>query len=152
MIHNHCLRITHHDSQPLAQHNTPQCTTTGSNQWMWMIDCHAVPKVVNHGDLCWASGCESWCVILSQWLWIMVWYARPSSCESWCIMLSKVVMNHDVVCWAQSLGIMMYYAEAMVVYNGVLCWASGCESWFVILSQWLWIMVWYSEPSSGCKS
>jgi hypothetical protein len=27
--------------------------------------------VVNHGVLVWASGCESWCVILSQWLLIM---------------------------------------------------------------------------------
>jgi hypothetical protein len=30
--------------------------------------CNAEPVVVIHGVLCSASGCESWCVILSQWL------------------------------------------------------------------------------------
>jgi hypothetical protein len=121
MIHNHWLRITHHDSQPLAQHNTPSFTTTCSDkhnmihlnwgsgyeswcvilrQWLWIKVCTAEPVVVNHGVLCWARGCESWCVMMSQWLWIMVCYAEP-----------------------------------VVVYHGVLCWASGCESWGVILSR-----------------
>jgi len=61
---------------------------------------YAEPVVVNHGVLCWASGCESRCVILSQWLWIMVWNAEPvvmnhgvlycaGGCESWCVMLSQ---------------------------------------------------------------
>jgi hypothetical protein len=27
---------------------------------------YAEPVVMNHGVLCCASGCESWCVILSQ--------------------------------------------------------------------------------------
>jgi hypothetical protein len=29
IIHNYWLRITYHDSQPLAQHNTPLFATTG---------------------------------------------------------------------------------------------------------------------------
>jgi hypothetical protein len=29
MIHNHWLRIKHHESKPLAQHNTSLFTTTG---------------------------------------------------------------------------------------------------------------------------
>jgi hypothetical protein len=66
--------------------------------------------------------------------------------ESWCIILSKVVVNHDVLCWAQWFGIMVYNAEPVVVNNGWLCWASGCELWFVMLSQWLWITVCYPEP------
>ena len=49
---------------------------------------YAEPVVVNHGVLFWASGCESYCVILSQWLWIMVIYAEP------------VVVNHGVLFWA----------------------------------------------------
>ena len=47
------------------------------SQWLLIMDCYAVTKVVNHGVLYWASGCESWCVILSQWLLIMVCYAEP---------------------------------------------------------------------------
>jgi hypothetical protein len=55
---------------------------------------------VNHGVLCRASGCESWCVLLSKWLLIMVCIAEQvivnhgesyceSGCESWCVMLSQ---------------------------------------------------------------
>jgi hypothetical protein len=41
---------------------------------------------------------------------------------------------------------MVCYAEPVVNYYGVLCLASGCESWFAMLSQWLWNMVCYAEP------
>ena len=40
------------------------------------------PVVVNHGVLYRASGCESWCVLLSQWLLIMVCIAE------------QVIVNH----------------------------------------------------------
>jgi len=36
--------------------------------------CNDEQEVVSHGELCWASGCESCYIILSQWLWIMVCY------------------------------------------------------------------------------
>jgi hypothetical protein len=142
-------------------------------QWLWIMVCYAEPVVMHHGVLCWTSGCESWCVIPNQWLWIIVCYAEP------------VVVNRGVLCWhdhwlsithhdSQSLPqlnkpwftttgsaylaiiynhlrIVMYYAEK-----------SGCESWCVILGQWLWIMVCYAEPvvvnrgvlwwASGCVS
>jgi hypothetical protein len=134
MIHNHWLSITHHDSQPLAQNNTPSFTTTASHgvlfwdigceswctmlgQWVWIVVCYAEPVVVNHGVLFWASGCESWWVMLSQWLWIIV-----SDDE-------QVVVNHDL-----------------------LCWASVCESLFFMLSQWLWIMVYDTEPEATWPS
>ena len=32
--------------------------------------CYAEPVVVNHGVLYGANGCESWCVMHSQWLLI----------------------------------------------------------------------------------
>ena len=38
--------------------------------------CYAEPVVVNHGVLCGASGCESWCVLLSKWLLIIVYIAE----------------------------------------------------------------------------
>jgi hypothetical protein len=47
--------------------------------------CYDEPVVVNHGVLCRASDCESWCVMLSQWSCIMVCYAEP------------VVVNHGVL-------------------------------------------------------
>jgi hypothetical protein len=37
----------------------------------------------------------------------------------------------------------------MVVNYALLCllyWDCGCESWFFMLCQWLWIMVCYAEP------
>ena len=39
--------------------------------------CYVEPVVVNHSVLSGASGCDSWRVILSQWLLIMVCYAAP---------------------------------------------------------------------------
>jgi hypothetical protein len=87
----------------LAQHSTPWFSTTGTalptvthNKWHSIAHCEftttgtvssAVPVVVNHGVICCACGCESCCVILSQWLWIMV-----SSSVS-------VVVNHAVQCY-----------------------------------------------------
>jgi hypothetical protein len=59
-----------------------------ANQWLWIMVCYAEPVVVNHGVLCWASDCESWCAMLNQWLCIMVCYAEP------------VVVNHGVLFWA----------------------------------------------------
>jgi hypothetical protein len=73
MTHNYWLSITHHDSQPLAQHYTPSITTTCSalhtiepivfelwcvmpSSWLWMI---------------WVSGCELWCILLDQWSWVL---------------------------------------------------------------------------------
>jgi hypothetical protein len=46
--------------------------------------CYAELVVVNHGVLYRASGCKSWCVLLNQWLGIIVCYAEP------------VVVNHGV--------------------------------------------------------
>ena len=111
-----------------------------------MTMCYSEPVVVNLGVLFWASGCESCCVILSQWFWIIVSYAEPvvmnggelfwsSGCESWYVVLSY---------W---LWIMVFYAKP-----------SGCEPWCSMLSkvivnhavicwaQWLWVMAIYDVP------
>ena len=55
------------------------------NQWLLIRDCNALPNVVNHGVLHLASGCESWRVILSQWLLIIVF------------IVEQVVVNHVVL-------------------------------------------------------
>jgi hypothetical protein len=186
MINNHWLRITNHDSQPLAQNNTQLFITTV---------CYVEPVVVDHCVLSWASGRESWWAMMSQWFWIMVCYSEP------------VVVNHGVLCWALWLGIMERYAkpavmnhgfscrgiahhdskqlaqydtlwfaatgsalhtmihnhwmlsrwlknmvcnaEQLVANHGELCWASGCESWCAMLSQWIWVMMSYAEPVVG---
>jgi hypothetical protein len=118
---------------------------------------------VNHGVLWWASGWESWCVMLSHWLWIMVCYSEPvfvnhselwwsSGCQSRCAMLSQ---------W---LRIMVCYAEPVVVNHGGLFRTSGCESWWIMLwkvvvnhdalpvcwAQWLGIMT-CPVKVSGCE-
>ena len=106
---------------------------------------------MNHGVLSWGSDCESCCVILSKWLWIMVNYAVKSGCESWCAtgmlspvvgnhwcaLLSPVVVNCDVLCREKWLWIKMCYRYAE---------SSGWESWYVMPNQWLWIMFCYDEP------
>jgi hypothetical protein len=79
---DHWRSITHSDSQPLVQYNTPWFTTTGS-AWHAMIHNHWLRICV----LYWASGWESPCIILGKWLWIMLCYIGP------------VDMN-DVLCWA----------------------------------------------------
>jgi hypothetical protein len=38
--------------------------------------CHVEPVAVNHGELCWARGIESWCAIIGQWVGIMLCYAE----------------------------------------------------------------------------
>jgi hypothetical protein len=139
------------------------------DQWLWVMVCNAEPVVLNHGVLCWASGCEFMCAILNRtvvnyvvlywadcvlvmvchaghWLW-MIW---ANGCELWRVMVDQ---------W---LWIMVCNVEQVVVSHGELCWTSGCESWCVMLSQWLWIMVCYAEPvvvnhgvlcwASGCES
>jgi hypothetical protein len=56
--------------------------------------CYTEPVVVNHGMLYGARGCVSWCVILRQWLLVMMCIAEPfsvnhglfccaSGCDSW---------------------------------------------------------------------
>jgi hypothetical protein len=41
---------------------------------------------------------------------------------------------------------MVSYGELVVANHGMLCIASRCNSWWAMLSQWLWIMVYYTEP------
>jgi hypothetical protein len=119
------------------------------NQWLWIMVGYSVLVGLNHGELCWARGWQSCCIILSQcyeslWvmlresLWIMVcydcqlWYEH---CQRVWILLcytEVVVGNHDV------------NAVPVGVNNVEWCWASGCESWCVMLSHWLWIIVNYA--------
>jgi hypothetical protein len=57
---------------------------------------------------------------------------------------------------------MVCNSEPAVVNHGVLCRAIDCGSWFVLLSQWLLIMVYIAEQvivnhgefycASGCES
>ena len=47
----------------------------------------AEPVVMNHGVLYGVSGCESWCVILNQWLLVMV-----------CIAEQVIVIHGEISC------------------------------------------------------
>ena len=47
---------------------------------------YAEPIIVNHDDVWLASVCESWCVMLSEWLCIMLCNVEP------------VVVNDGVLC------------------------------------------------------
>jgi hypothetical protein len=97
-------------------------------QWMWIMLCYAKSVVVNHCELCWASGCETLWAMPRYWLWIIVRYAEP------------VVVNHCVLCWAGYVRIMVCYAEPVVGNHGVNAVPMGVNH-CVMLSQWLWIIV-----------
>jgi hypothetical protein len=56
-----------------------------------------------------------------------------------------ILENTQWLWWAQLMGIMLWYARPVVVNQGFLCWAGGCESWFIRLRQWLWIIVYFLE-------
>jgi hypothetical protein len=60
MINNHWLSKSHHDSQPLAQHSTPQ--------WFLIMVSYDEPWDVNDGLVLCVKSCESWRGIPSQWL------------------------------------------------------------------------------------
>jgi hypothetical protein len=98
------------------------------------------------------SGCDSWCVVLSQWLWIIVCYAElvvvhhvcyaePNSYESCYAILSLVCFRDGVSC--RAIGCEWY--EPVVGNCGVLCWTSGCETWCVIMCKLFWIKVCNAE-------
>jgi hypothetical protein len=139
------------------------------SQWVWIMVCNSEPVVVNHGLLCGASGCESWCVLLSQWLLIMMYIQH---CTLWLTPTGSAkhtmtqnhwlsTTHHDLQSIAQDytpwftincsgLHTMIQnhllrithvsFAGPVGVSHGVQWWASGCELWCVMLSQWLLIM------------
>jgi hypothetical protein len=96
------------------------------SQWLWIMASHAVPVVVNHVVQCLANGCQSWRIMLCQWLWIMLCYVEP------------VVLNHDVKSVPVGVDHAVLYCASRWESRCEHC-ASRCESWWVMLSQWLWI-------------
>jgi hypothetical protein len=56
----------------------------------------------------------------------------------------SVVVNNGVLCWASGCETLWVMLSSVCRNHGVLCWASRCESLIVMLNQWLWIMVGYS--------
>jgi hypothetical protein len=157
MNHNHWLNIANHDLQPLIRHTTIWFTTTALS-------------IAHHGELCWASGCQSYCVMLGNRMWIMVSYDGPvfgnhvllywaNGYESWCVILSQwlwiivsdvepMAVNHGVLCWAEWLWIILWYAEPVVVNHCLLCWVCSCDSWFITMvhNQLLSITHYDSQP------
>jgi hypothetical protein len=54
--------------------------------------CYDEPVVLNRGVLYGDSGCESWCVILSQWLLVMICIAE------------QVIVNHGEFYYVSGCG------------------------------------------------
>jgi hypothetical protein len=91
------------------------------------------PVVVNHCELCWANGCESWRIMLCQWMWMMLFYVEPVVVNH-DVSDVPVGVNHDVLYWASRCE------------SWWLCWASGCETLWMIFRYWLWIIVSCAGP------
>jgi hypothetical protein len=145
MLTNHLLSITHHNSHPwhsitlsqwlwiMVRYAEP--VVVGMlRKWMWIMMCNAEQVVVNHGLLCWPSGCESCLLCWTEQFWIILCYTETIVFEKWCVMTSQ---------W---LWIIVCYAEPVNAIHSELCWASDCESRCAMLSHWLWIMVCYAVP------
>jgi hypothetical protein len=117
----------------------------------WASGCdgnHCVPR--------WRSGSETSCVMLSQWIWILLYYAEP------------MTANYRVLCCASGCETLfdmrniLCSAEPVPVNYRVLVWTSDYEWWCVMQSKLLWITVRYDEPfvvnhyslclDSGCES
>jgi hypothetical protein len=108
--HNHLLSTTHHDSQPpvfflhpnlkikKATENTVCNIWSQCALWLWVMVCNAEPVSVNHGGLCWASGCESCVLYWTEPLWIMLFYTEPIVFELWCVMPLSIT-HHDSHPW-----------------------------------------------------
>jgi hypothetical protein len=127
------------------------------SQWLWNIACYVEPVVLKHCVLCWASDCESSCVIRSQWLNMIHSHSRSITHHNshpldqhnskWFTATDTVwlTMAHDQ--WLRQYSHnLVCYRELVVVKHCVLCWPSGSEALCVMLSQWLLIMVCYIEP------
>jgi hypothetical protein len=140
MVHDHWLSQTFHDLHPLAKYNAHWFTVTGS-AYLTVIHSpsYAEPVVVKHCVLCGTSASETLCVMLRQWLWVIVCYAN------------QVVVKHCVLCWASDcesssvilsdgLWITVRYAEPVTVNQCALYLASG------IHSHWLSITHHDSQP------
>jgi hypothetical protein len=150
MIHNLWHSITIHDSQPLAHHITPWFTTSGSA-------LHTMTH--NH-----------WCVMLSQWLWIMGCYTEPvgvnyrelcwtSGCKSWCEILSKWLWITDSAQYNMIsyhwLSITQYDSQSLTQHHDSQPLAMHNSPWFttfgtasqsMIHSHWLIISHHDSQP------
>jgi hypothetical protein len=107
--------------------------------------CYAERMTMNHVMQYWASGFESWCVILSQWLWIICVLCWTSDCES-CLFYWAIGCESWYAMLSQWLRISVCYSEPVFVKHCVLCWASGSAILCAMLSQWLWIELCYAEP------
>jgi hypothetical protein len=129
IIHTHWLRISHQDSEPLAQQNTP---------WFTNKVCYYEPVNVNRGVLCWASDCESCFAMLSHWLWIIVCYAesvgenhgvllRASVCDALCDMLSQWFWTayHNMI---HSLWHSITYHDSQTLANHTSLWFTTTDS------------------------
>jgi hypothetical protein len=58
--------------------------------------CYDEPVVANHGVVCCAIRCDSWWAMLSQWLWILVYYAEPVFMNHTCY-ADQVIVNYGVL-------------------------------------------------------
>jgi hypothetical protein len=140
------------------------------NQLVWIMLWYAEPMFVNHGVLCYASGCESWCAMLR--LWSCTHHnSQPlaNHISSW---LTKLAKNNKQWFTITSSGPLAqqntpYFkitdsAQHHVLQTDEIWLASGCELWWVMLSQWVWIIMCYAERivvnhvvlcwTSGCES
>ena len=115
---------------------------------MWILFCLAEPSVVIHCELCWTSGCESWWVMLNQWLRIMEWDTEP------------VVVKHCVLCCAsgsetlcamlcQCVGIMVCYAVQVVLNH--MCYAGQSKLFALFINEPNeWVSDCCLTPSQQC--
>ena len=97
-------------------------------------DVNAMPVGVNHGEICWGSGCESRCTMLSRVCGNHGKLCCASGSESLCAMLCRECGNHGVLWWSSGWE------------SRCECCTSGGDSWWAKKSQRMWITMCYYVP------
>jgi hypothetical protein len=114
-------------------------------KWLWILVCYAEPVVVYHGELCWVSGCESWCAMRYHDSQLLDQYNTPWFATIGSAYLT-MIHNHWISITHHDSHPLAHYHHSSSFTTTVLWWASGCVSWCLMLSQGMWIIVCYAEP------
>jgi len=78
------------------------------------------PVTVNHDVLCWASGCESWCVILYKLLWIICVLQVKINYMHYSLMGQIEWVSEWVVLSANSAIFQQYHGENKLIFNELM--------------------------------
>jgi hypothetical protein len=155
MIHNHWLNIKHHDSQPLAQHNSlwlnhlhsithNQSQSLAQHYTPWFKTTGPAKRTIihNHWLISFMTNCSAWHTITQtqsaqhKTTWFTtVWFNIAHMIHNHWLSIthhdSQPLAQHYTP-WFTTTRISIAQHDSQshaqhIVNDGVLCWVSGCE-------------------------